>query len=145
MRDMNSVFKKIYSQNNEEINTKFHTYSSNEKEDSTKVIDAPEYNMKQLMPTLTKSQNKDMPLNKTDYNNLESSISIPSYDYTNMVSGNQSNTDLLKKLDYIIYLLEENQNQKTNYITEELILYIFLGVFIIFVLDNFAKSAKYVR
>tara|TARA_B100000900_G_scaffold2542_1_gene2185 strand:+ start:2143 stop:2784 length:642 start_codon:yes stop_codon:yes gene_type:complete len=56
-----------------------------------------------------------------------------------------NNKDLLSKLDYIIHLLEEQHNEKTNHITEELILYLFLGIFIIFVLDSFARASKYVR
>ncbi len=32
-----------------------------------------------------------------------------------------------------------------NFITEELILYIFLGVFIIYILDSFVRAGKYVR
>ena len=55
------------------------------------------------------------------------------------------NNQLLSKLDYIIHLLEEQHNEKTNHITEELILYLFLGIFIIFVLDSFAKASKYIR
>jgi hypothetical protein len=45
----------------------------------------------------------------------------------------------------MIHLLEEQQNEKTNNITEEFILYTFLGVFIIFVVDSFARSGKYTR
>jgi hypothetical protein len=41
--------------------------------------------------------------------------------------------------------LEEQQNEKTNNITEEFILYTFLGVFIIFVVDSFSRSGKYTR
>ena len=55
------------------------------------------------------------------------------------------NNSLLAKLDYIVHLLEEQHNEKTNHITEELILYLFLGIFIIFVLDSFARASKYVR
>jgi hypothetical protein len=55
------------------------------------------------------------------------------------------NNKLLSKLEYIIHLLEEQHNEKTNYITEELILYLFLGIFILFVLDSFARASKYVR
>ena len=68
--------------------------------------------------------------------------------YTKLSNTNENvnnNVELLNKLNYVIHLLEEQQNQKTNYITEELILYTFLGIFIIFVLDNFAKSTKYIR
>lgn len=56
-----------------------------------------------------------------------------------------SHTELLKKLDNILHLLEEQQEEQTNLITEELILYIFLGVFVIYVLDSFVRVGKYIR
>ncbi len=52
---------------------------------------------------------------------------------------------LTEKLNYIIHLLEEGKNQKTGHVTEEVILYMFLGVFIIFVLDSFVKTGRYSR
>jgi len=52
---------------------------------------------------------------------------------------------LLEKINYMIHLLEEEQMEKTNHITEEFILYTFLGVFIIFIVDGFSRSGKYVR
>lgn len=52
---------------------------------------------------------------------------------------------LLQKLNYMIHLLEEQQDEKTNNVTEEVILYSFLGIFIIFVCDSFARVGKYVR
>tara|TARA_B100000085_G_C18396571_1_gene452691 strand:+ start:127 stop:774 length:648 start_codon:yes stop_codon:yes gene_type:complete len=58
---------------------------------------------------------------------------------------NYNNNELISKLNYIIHLLEEQHNEKTNHITEELILYLFLGIFIIFVLDSFARASKYIR
>ena len=67
----------------------------------------------------------------------------PSSQNTN--THNYDNNNLLLKLDYIVHLLEEQHNEKTNYITEELILYLFLGIFILFVLDSFARASKYVR
>ena len=60
------------------------------------------------------------------------------------VSQNE-NKALLDKLNYMIHLLEEQQNEKTNNLTEELILYIFLGIFVIFVVDSFTKVGKYTR
>ena len=45
----------------------------------------------------------------------------------------------------MIHILEENKDQKTQNVTEELVLYMFLGVFVIFVVDSFARSGKYVR
>jgi len=58
-----------------------------------------------------------------------------------MTGGNQ---ELLTKLNYLIHLLEDQKDEKAGSITEELVLYCFLGVFIIFVLDSFVKVGKYV-
>jgi hypothetical protein len=52
---------------------------------------------------------------------------------------------LLQKLNYMINLLEEQQDERTNNVTEEVVLYSFLGIFIIFVVDSFARVGKYVR
>ena len=54
-------------------------------------------------------------------------------------------TQLLEKLNYMIYLLEEQKDEKTCQLTEEVILYVFLGVFVLFVLDSFFKTGKYSR
>jgi hypothetical protein len=54
-------------------------------------------------------------------------------------------SDLEKKLNYMIHLLEDQKDERVGGITEEIVLYCFLGVFIIFVLDSFAKVGKYVR
>lgn len=53
--------------------------------------------------------------------------------------------ELLKKINYMIHLLEEQKDVRTGHVTEELILYSFLGVFVIFVVDSFARAGKYVR
>ncbi len=52
---------------------------------------------------------------------------------------------LMTKLNYMIHLLEEQQDEKTENVTEELVLYLFLGVFVIFVVDSFARVGKYKR
>lgn len=52
---------------------------------------------------------------------------------------------LMEKINYMIHLLEEQHHEKTNNITEEFILYTFLGVFMIFVVDSFSRSGKYTR
>ena len=54
-------------------------------------------------------------------------------------------SELIEKLNYMIYLLEEQRDEKTSHITEELILYVFLGIFTLFVLDAFVKTGKYSR
>jgi hypothetical protein len=58
---------------------------------------------------------------------------------------NQPKGELIEKINYIIDLLEDQQDYKTNSIFEDLILYAFLGIFVIFIVDSFSKSSKYVR
>lgn len=63
---------------------------------------------------------------------------------SNVNTQPQSN-ELLEKLNYMIHLLEEERDVKQGNVTEEVVLYCFLGVFVIFVVDSFAKVGKYVR
>jgi hypothetical protein len=56
-----------------------------------------------------------------------------------------SRDDLMQKMNHIIQMLEDQQDEKTGSVTEELILYCFLGVFVIFVVDSFVRAGKYVR
>lgn len=63
----------------------------------------------------------------------------------NPLSSKSESDELLTKLNYMIHLLEEQQEQKTGHVLEEIILYCFLGVFIIFTIDSFAKVGKYTR
>ena len=51
----------------------------------------------------------------------------------------------LEKLNYIIHLLEKQQDEKTETVMEELILYLFLGFFIIYIIDSFFRAGKYSR
>ena len=59
--------------------------------------------------------------------------------------GTSPNDKLMEKINYMIHLLEQQQNEKTDNVTEEFILYTFLGVFIIFIVDSFARTGKYTR
>jgi hypothetical protein len=60
--------------------------------------------------------------------------------------GTKSQNDvLMEKLNYMITLLEQQESDKTNNVAEEVILYSFLGIFIIFIVDSFARVGKYVR
>lgn len=52
---------------------------------------------------------------------------------------------LYEKLNYMIHLLEEQQDERTGSVTEEVILYSFLGIFIIFMADSFSRIGKYTR
>jgi len=81
--------------------------------------------------------------NNRQYYNSKSQPNAPPV--TANIDGNFSNELLLQKINYMINLLEEQQDEKTNNVTEEVVLYSFLGIFIIFVVDSFARVGKYVR
>lgn len=54
--------------------------------------------------------------------------------------------NLMEKINYMIHLLEQQEHERTNNITEEFLLYTFLGVFVIYVVDSFSRSSgKYTR
>ena len=57
-------------------------------------------------------------------------------------SGTMSGTNaaLIEKLNYIIHMMEEKKDEKTGHVIEELVLYCFLGIFIIFIVDTFTNA-----
>ena len=93
---------------------------------------------------------EDNPVSVEGFRKLENNAinynqgSLPTY--YNQMSENQSvNLELSNKINYMIHLLEEQQDEKTGHVVEEVILYVFLGVFMIFIIDSFARASKYVR
>lgn len=52
---------------------------------------------------------------------------------------------IIEKLNHVINLLEEQQDDKTSHVTEEIVLYFLLGVFVIFIVDSFTRLGKYTR
>uniref|UniRef100_A0A6C0HFM2 Uncharacterized protein n=1 Tax=viral metagenome TaxID=1070528 RepID=A0A6C0HFM2_9ZZZZ len=94
----------------------------------------------------------DGPVSVEGFNNLPNTYSndfykqyVPYYNQLNQGNGSGNKDQLLEKLNYMIHLLEEQKDEKTGHIMEELILYSFLGVFMIFIVDSFARAGKYVR
>jgi hypothetical protein len=57
----------------------------------------------------------------------------------------KENSNMMTKLNYMIHLLEEQKDERTNNVTEEVVLYSFLGIFVIFIVDSFVRVGKYVR
>ena len=88
---------------------------------------------KRVLPGYNGQRN---PVNKPYYNTVNYNLSE---------SPSQDQDILLKKLNYMITLLEDQQDEKTNNVTEEVILYSFLGIFIIFIADTFVRAGKYTR
>lgn len=75
-------------------------------------------------------------------------ITLDTFPIVNDISYNghdKNNKLLMEKLNYMIHLLEETHDEQTNNVIEEVILYSFLGIFIIFLIDNFIKVGRYVR
>ena len=98
------------------------------------------------------SPSKDAPVTVEGFNNLPNTYSndfykqyVPYYNQMNQGQSSGNKDQLLEKLNYMIHLLEEQKDEKTGHIMEELILYSFLGVFMIFIVDSFARAGKYVR
>ena len=79
---------------------------------------------------------------KNYYKKMTHNTPSNSYATSNTYSGNDV---LIEKLNYMINLLETQQEQKIGNVTEEVVLYSFLGVFVIFIVDSFTKVGKYVR
>lgn len=99
---------------------------------------------KKFIPNYPSSKNnnnyKHNPPNQKNY------YSGNDYFYGNKINENSGENEmLLQKINYMINLLEEKQDEKTTNVTEEIILYSFLGIFIIFIVDSFTRVGKYVR
>jgi hypothetical protein len=85
-----------------------------------------------------------------NYNEMYNKNNAPYYGSDSIMSNfshvtGDKNELLIEKLNYMIKLLEDQQDEKTSNVTEEVILYSFLGIFIIFIVDSFARVGKYVR
>lgn len=96
-------------------------------------------------------------LNGNSYYDSYTKRDIPSYlvqsttnsKMTNVPMNNSNSNgmvdNMMEKLNKMIYLLEEQQKEPGKHVMEEFILYTFLGVFIIFIVDSFSRSGKYIR
>jgi hypothetical protein len=102
--------------------------------------------------------NDDGVVTRENFENLPSTYASQYYQqyvplsYSSQQQQNQGDSgssgpkdDLMQKMNHIIQMLEDQQDEKTGSVTEELILYCFLGVFVIFVVDSFVRAGKYVR
>jgi hypothetical protein len=97
---------------------------------------------KNLVPNYEGAKN-NAEQNKNYYNQTRFSNPNPNSPIQNNSSGyGDANQVLVEKLNYMINLLEDQQDERTNNVTEEVVLYSFLGVFIIFVVDSFARALE---
>jgi hypothetical protein len=144
-QDDDNNFKDDYDKISTIVNTNSNTDIINS--ELQKLNSNPENNANTATATNTNLNSKYSNFNDSYKSNLDYLNTQYQKESLNNSGPNATynNSQLLSKLDYIIHLLEEQHNEKTNHITEELILYLFLGIFIIFVLDSFARASKYIR
>jgi len=110
----------------------------NEEEDTDENFD---YN-----PNITPYSPENFSNNTSESNSSYYEHFVPNFSTANDSQQiNGVNNELMQKLNNILHLLEEQKDNKTSNVTEELILYLFLGVFIIYTVDSFTKVGKYTR
>ena len=143
------ILKKLAQPKEDDIREIHENPDSQIKDDNEEVL-SDFYNSemeKDLKTKLTEEKHKkDMYQNEnihTDYligNNLNANkINIGN---RNMITPQDT---MLTKLNYIIDMFEEQKEIRTNQKNEEIILYSFLGIFVIYVLDSFVCIGKYKR
>ena len=62
-----------------------------------------------------------------------------------MLPDTMSDNLVATKLDKMLFILEEQRDFKTSSVTEDVILYSFLGIFVIVIVDSFTKVGQYTR
>lgn len=80
--------------------------------------------------------------------NYQQSYELPMQrGYTNSRGNVDTNHDVkvADRLSYIIHMLEEMKHETSNNVTEEFVLYSLLGIFVIYLVDAFARTGKYTR
>ena len=130
----------IQSQTDNHLDNQNANYTLDNDEKSNQPQQSQEDYYKRFMPNYDKIY-KTAPTNMPYYSGNNASATAASNNY--QMGG--ENSALLEKLNYMIHLLEEQQDEKTSNVTEEVILYCFLGIFIIFMADSFVRVGKYVR
>jgi hypothetical protein len=111
---------------------------------------SPSYSNKPIEPSTTPFTNITATPTLGNYHQVYSApptsvpfvVNKPYYASMGLGSGDGK---LLEKINYMIHMLENMESEKTANVTEEFVLYCFTGVFVIFVLDTFLKTGKYVR
>ena len=126
--------------------------SINIKKDISDNTDVPKYSVPKISYLTAMNQQKNINYAANDANIANLSNYRMSYEQPLKFNAHKpadvstfANDKVMEKINYMIHLLEESQSEKTNNVTEEFILYTFLGMFIIFVVDSFARSGKYIR
>ena len=91
-------------------------------------------------------------LNLAKLSNYQTSYEAPSNTYYSKMGlggsgggNNQGSDKIMEKINYLIHMLETERDEKNDTIIQDFVLYTFLGVFIIFIVDSFSRGGKYSR
>ena len=126
---LKSLIQNIH--NNSDNNEEGDLYNSlSNYESATQKSYKPNY---KIDNNLINSSNTQLAYTRESNNNTTNNLNI------------ENKEELLQKLNYIIYTLDKQKDIKSDQKIEELLLYSFLGMFIIYVLDSFTKIGKYKR
>ena len=143
-----SLLKKLSSPNEEavrNIHNNVHTFQEESENDLADFYNKEiEADLSKKVNETKSKQNLYIESKNNDYlitNNLD----MNKVNKSKQNTAYNSNEDILKKLNYIINMFEEQKEIKTNQKNEEVILYSFLGIFVIYVLDSFVYIGKYSR
>lgn len=148
----------IQKQRNERINNLINNMDNIEDNDGNHLenfnpLPSPNIHVKKDMPNIQTNNLEYNPNVHEQFSNYTNSYNgeisykqeQPSNIEKRVVDKFGNNDKLLEKINYMIHLLEQQQHEKTENIAEEFILYSFLGIFIIYVVDGFSRSGKYIR
>jgi hypothetical protein len=105
-----------------------------------------ETNRKESQPTFS-ANNMNIDKN-SDYRSIyQPPSNITTYGgYGKNIQNLPKNDDrMMDRINYMIHLLEEQVNEKTNNVLEEFVMFSLVGVFLIYVLDSFSRSGRYTR
>jgi hypothetical protein len=113
---------------------------------------APNYSSDKYIPIKPLYSMNEQP-NVITSNPYSSYMDVYSGDIMNHNNANHSKNmgengkteKIMEKINRMLHILEEQQYEPTKHITEEFILYTFLGVFVIYIVDSFSRAGKYIR
>lgn len=131
---LKKLIQNIHDSTDSEDNDLYNSLSNYEgsKEKSEKPTFVPKNNLRNMSNT------------KLAYEDVSSNLNESFTQHSNGLQLDNRD-ELLQKVNYIIYTLDKQKDMKSDQKMEELLLYSFLGIFIIYVLDSFTKIGKYKR
>jgi hypothetical protein len=132
--------------------------SDKNKLDKTTLMSLQQGSLQESPTTITDIHKNLKEENEEDLNNFYKSEEnvkvIPQYKTNEYMIMNDTNVygtkptnnqALLEKMNTILEMFEDQKEIKTNQKNEEIVLYCFLGVFIIYIMDSFVSIGKYSR